>query len=172
MPQTPYQELKGGYVKGGGFAVPNAVPLGSGVERLDAPTVCEYLRQRACLLVDVRDADRGVGCIEGALHVPAVDPAMPFYARVPELVRQWAGQPLVVFMCQYSAHRAPQCATWYRQQNNPRQRVAILVDGFRGWESFGLPVTRGEDPAHGADEDFSVFRLAMEFTRANLWGAR
>eukprot|EP00971_Amphidinium_carterae_P113351 2245635-Amphidinium_carterae.1 len=31
-------------------------------------------------------------------------------------MRQWADQPLVVFTCQYCAHRAPQCANWYKEK--------------------------------------------------------
>merc|ERR1719362_2116580 len=74
--------------------------------------------------------------------------------KVPKLVQKWADQSLVVFTCQYSAHRAPQCANWYRQKANPRQRVAILSGGFRGWEALGLPVQSlaAPDAAHAADE--------------------
>merc|ERR1712066_1197979 len=73
---------------------------------------------------------------------------------VPSLVQEWADQGLVVFTCQYSAHRAPQCANWYRQQAHPQQRVGILCGGFRGWEAMGLPVqdaTMGEMEQRGAD---------------------
>merc|ERR1712232_285529 len=78
------------------------------------------------------------GTIEGAVHVLAID-AVPFALRIQEYVRQWKEQPLVIFHCQYSAHRAPQCANWYREQAPEYQRVAIMDGGFRGWESRGLP---------------------------------
>merc|ERR1712007_178241 len=45
--------------------------------------------------------------------------------------------------CQYSAHHAPQCANWYRERASPKQRVAIMSMGFRGWEGLGLPVQDG-----------------------------
>eukprot|EP00971_Amphidinium_carterae_P020489 403387-Amphidinium_carterae.1 len=74
--------------------------------------------------------------IEGSLHVPATEGRVPFAARIPELLEshtpwpcmcvcllvctvvqareQGGDRELVVFTCQYSAHRAPQCANWYR----------------------------------------------------------
>jgi len=120
--------------------LPNTVPLAAGVERLEPEMVFNLLKNASCVLVDVRGEDRAAGLIEGAVHVPAIDAAAPFASRVPDLVRRWKSQSLVVFTCQYSAHRAPQCANWYREQADPRQRVAILSGGFRGWEGSGLPV--------------------------------
>merc|ERR1712176_422992 len=108
-------------------------------EHLDAEIVQGFMQSRQCLLVDLRGEDRASGLIDGAIHEPAID-TVPFPTKVPKLVQQWSDQSLVIFTCQYSAHRAPQCANWYRQKANPQQRVAVLTGGFRGWEAVGLPV--------------------------------
>jgi len=92
-----------------------------------------------CLLVDVRGEDRCTGIIEGAVDEPALD-AIPFPVKVPGLVKRWADQLFIIFLCQHSAHRAPQCANWYRIHAPMRQRVGILSGGFRAWELIGLPV--------------------------------
>jgi len=127
-----------------------------GVEHLDPEVVHDLLRSRCCLLVDLRGEDRSSGQIDGAVHEPAID-SVPFFTRAPGLARRWANEGLVVFTCQYSAHRAPQCANWYRAQADARQRVAILVGGFRGWEARGLPV---QSPASAGDaraaDDFAM----------------
>jgi len=94
---------------------------------------------RKCMLVDVRGEDRAAGLIDGAVYEPAID-TVPFTSKVPDLVNRWRGESLVIFTCQYSAHRAPQCANWYREKADPQQRVAVLTGGFRGWEAQGLPV--------------------------------
>jgi len=120
---------------------PNRVPTIAGIEHLDPLTVFSLLQEKKCLVIDLRGEDRAAGLIDGALHVPAIA-TVPFLTRVPELVRKWADQNLVVFTCQYSAHRAPQCANWYRAQASLAQGVGILSGGFRGWESVGLPVTQ------------------------------
>merc|ERR1712060_372849 len=91
--------------------------------------VHDLLRERQCMVIDLRGEDRAAGLIEGAIHVPAID-TVPFLTRVPKLVGEWADEKLIVFTCQYSAHRAPQCANWYREQASPTQRVAILSGGF------------------------------------------
>ncbi|CAE7939213.1 unnamed protein product, partial [Symbiodinium sp. KB8] len=102
-----------------------------------------------CCLVDVREADRASGYIQGAVHEPTSFQA-PLLNRVPELVKKFGNEKLVIFHCQYSMHRGPQCANWYRQQAPPMQRVAVLEGGFRGWERERLPVVY-EQPmdAHG-----------------------
>jgi len=64
------------------------------------------------------------------------------------LAKLWRHQPLIIFHCQYSAHRAPQCANWYREQAVQSQRVAIMDGGFRGWEATGLPVQGGGDQTY------------------------
>jgi len=133
--------------------LPNTVPTIENVENIDPQKVHDLLQAKGCLLIDLRGEDRAAGLIDGAVHEPAID-AVPFPTKVPNLVQRWADQSLVVFTCQYSAHRAPQCANWYRQKANPRQRVAILSGGFRGWEALGLPVQSlaAPDAAHAADE--------------------
>jgi len=121
------------------ISIPSAVPTVEDVENIDPAAVHDLLQKRKCLLVDVRGDDRACGVIEGAVHEPAIG-STPFPSRVPSLVQSWADQSLVVFTCQYSAHRAPQCANWYRQVASPKQRVGILRGGFRQWEAMGLPV--------------------------------
>jgi len=141
--------------------LPNTVPTNHGVERLEPEAVWKHLKTGTCVVVDVRDRDRSSGLIEGAVHVPVVGP-VPFPARVPELLWQWREQSLVVFTCQYSCHRAPQCANWYRElseQTNPGQRVAILVGGFRGWEGSGFPVQR---VASGSEDELAADAYAVE----------
>lgn len=119
--------------------VQNAVPTVAGVEHLDAEVVQELIHMRKCVLVDVRGEDRASGLIDGAQFEPAID-TVPFTTKVPDLVNRWRSETLVIFTCQYSAHRAPQCANWYRAKADPQQRVGILTGGFRGWEAQGLPV--------------------------------
>merc|ERR1719491_974850 len=138
-PQPSYQTSSSSKFQ----VLPHTVPLAAGVDRLDPVIVQQLVRSGQCILVDVRGEDRSAGTIEGSVHVPAID-AVPFASKIPDLVRQWANQPLVIFHCQYSAHRAPQCANWYREQAPEHQRVAILDGGFRGWESLGLPVQQGK----------------------------
>jgi rhodanese-related sulfurtransferase len=125
--------------------VPNTVPLAAGVERLDPTVVQDLLRNNRCVLVDVRGDDRASGTIQGSVHIKAVD-TVPFESKIPGMVQSFSSQPLVIFHCQYSAHRAPSCANWYREHAAPNQRVAIMDGGFRGWESTGLPVHQGSAP--------------------------
>jgi len=123
-------------------------PEAAGVDRVEPEVVHELLSNGLCVLVDVRDDDRVAGLIDGSVHVPAIA-EIPFPERVPELVKQLNGARSVIFTCQYSRHRAPQCAGWYREQADPAQHVGILTGGFRGWEAKGLPVV---DPAATAKE--------------------
>jgi len=143
---------------------PNQVTLVEGVDRIDPLMVHSLLQEQMCLLVDVRGDDRVSGLIEAAVHVPAIH-KVPFLSRVPELVREWADEPLVVFTCQYSAHRAPQCANWYRQQASPSQQVAILSGGFRGWESCKLPVQALSSAAVGQTADGEALQLGSQIIK-------
>lgn len=145
--------------------VPNTVPLTPGVERLDPTIVQELLRSGSCVLVDVRGDDRACGTIEGAINVKAID-TVPFNARVPELARSWKHHPLIIFHCQYSAHRAPQCANWYREQAAQGQRVAIMDGGFRGWEATGLPVQGGSGNAYNLLQGAQTHTHAPQTTQA------
>lgn len=142
---------------------PHVVPTIENVENIDPKTVHELLKRRKCLLVDLRGEDRKAGLIDGSIHEPAID-SVPFATKIPKLVQKWSDQSLVVFTCQYSAHRAPQCANWYREATHPRQRVGILAGGFRGWEALGLPVQQQAtgDESQAADE--VAVRLGAEFT--------
>jgi len=155
----PQATSAGGYVPP---HLPNTVPTIENVENIDPKTVHELLQSRSCLLVDLRGEDRAAGLIDGAVHEPAID-TVPFPTKVPKLVQQWADQSLVVFTCQYSAHRAPQCANWYRQKANPGQRVAILSGGFRGWEAMGLPVRSLASAEQGQAADEAAKTLGAKF---------
>jgi len=133
--------------------LPNTVQCVEGVDKLDPFVVHELLENGSCTLVDVRGDDRSAGIVEGALHFPAVG-EVPFAEKVPELIEKCRNQPLVVFMCQYSCHRAPWCANEYRARTDPNQKVAISLGGFRGWEGNQLPVLRHLptcDDGKGAD---------------------
>jgi len=144
-----------------GLVGPNfEVPLQKGVEKLLPGEVCELLHKGQCCLIDVRGDDRASGYIQGAVHEPTSFQA-PLLNRVPELVEKFGNEKLVIFHCQYSLHRGPQCANWYRQQAPPTQRVAVLEGGFRGWEGQRLPVVR-EKPidAHGQAKA-DVYALSM-----------
>lgn len=143
------------------------MPTAAGVERLEPETVYQHLKNGTCVLVDLRDKDRSAGLIEGAVHVPAVD-AVPFQSRLPDLVRQWRHFGLVVFTCQYSAHRGPTCANSYREQAHTSQRVAILSGGFRGWEGKGLPVQHAASGAKGLAADNYAVMQGMKFAAQHI----
>mmetsp|Transcript_8399 Transcript_8399/g.19771 ORF Transcript_8399/g.19771 Transcript_8399/m.19771 type:complete len:619 (-) Transcript_8399:30-1886(-) len=144
---------------------PNRVPTVDGVEHLEPKVVHNLLKSKSCLLVDLRSEDRSAGLIDGAVNVPAIAPVAPFYSRIDELVREWADQRLVVFTCQYSAHRAPQCANWYRAKAAPSQGVAILSGGFRGWEAEGLPVSSAAVGNAAQAADRLAISLGTHFTQ-------
>eukprot|EP00435_Cladocopium_sp_Y103_P022699 s2476_g5.t1 len=46
----------------------------------------------------------------------------------------------MAFFCQYSAHRAPSVANFYRKSCPSKQRVMVVEGGFRGWEAHHLPI--------------------------------
>lgn len=145
--------------------LPNTVPTIGGVEHLDPEMINHLLRGQQCVLVDLRGEDRASGLIDGAVHVPAID-KVPFLSKVPELVQRWSNEPLVVFTCQYSAHRAPQCANWYREKADKRQRVGILAGGFRGWEARGLPVvSAASNNEQGAAADEFAMQQGVHFVQ-------
>lgn len=122
------------------------VPLSDGVEALKPQIVYTLLANASCVLVDVRDADRSAGLIQGAVHAPAVSMRDPFPAKVPELVSRFQREGLVIFFCQFSLHRAPTCANLYRLQAGLHQRVAVVEGGFRSWKAAGLPVSMEGTP--------------------------
>jgi len=122
--------------------LPNVVQTVKDVEHIDPGEVQGLMEQRECVLVDVRGEDRASGIIAGSIHEPAFnsDGSVSFLTKVSELVEKWKDKPLIVFTCQYSVHRAPQCANWYREKAPLHQRVAVMSMGFRGWEGLGFPV--------------------------------
>jgi len=124
--------------------LPQTVPLIDGIERMEPHEAYRWLRRcgggRGCVLIDNRDKDRASGIIDPSLHVAALDMTGSFWSKLPALIQQLADQELVIFTCQYSAHRGPTCANAYREKANRRQRVALLEGGFRAWEGNGLPV--------------------------------
>jgi len=142
--------------------LPGTVETIPGVEHLEPQIVFELLQCRACILVDLRGEDRSSGLILDAVHEPAID-KIPFKTKVPDLVRKWAREPLVIFTCQYSAHRAPQCANWYREVADKQQRVAILSGGFRGWEAKGLPVKACRSLCESKVADNYALKKGMQF---------
>lgn len=151
------------------YVVPDlqaAVAPVEGVEILSAVELYEHLRNGTCILIDVRGDDRAAGMIAGSLHAPAIDEESGtfFISKVADYVQQWADESLVVFTCQYSAHRAPTCANKYREAASSQQRVAILSGGFRAWEGTGLPVMGqavSETEAKAAD-DYAM-KVGLEF---------
>lgn len=145
--------------------IPNTVPTDAGIEHLDPEDVFNLVRNKLCLLVDVRGEDRRAGLIDGAVHEPAIADES-FLQRASRLAKQWSEEPLVVFTCQYSAHRAPQCANWYRPHADARQRVAILEGGFRGWEARGLPVMRSTGELESKKADAYALEVGIRFAEA------
>lgn len=117
---------------------PNTMLTKPGVEHLEPQTICKAMQEGMCVLVDLRGEDRSADMVEGAVHTSAVDRDVSFVSKVPDLLKLLAAKPLVVFTCQYSAHRAPQCANWYRGEAKPSQRVAILSGSFQGLEANRL----------------------------------
>mmetsp|Transcript_4143 Transcript_4143/g.8867 ORF Transcript_4143/g.8867 Transcript_4143/m.8867 type:complete len:349 (-) Transcript_4143:105-1151(-) len=144
-----------------GLVGPNLeVPLQKGVEKLSAEEVHKLLEAGLCLLIDVRGDDRASGHIEGAVH----EPTSTFFNRVPELVEKFSKEKLVIFHCQYSWHRGPQCANWYREQAPTSQRVGVLEGGFRGWERQRLPVVyeQAMDAIGQANADNYALSMGMQ----------
>lgn len=150
--------------------IPNTVPTVEGIERLHPLDVYHLIRGRGCLLVDLRDQDRSAGLIELSFNEPAYSLACPpFTSRLPRLVQQWADRELVIFTCQYSAHRAPSCANWYREATSPYQRVAIMEGGFRKWESSGLPVLNAtSDHEESRRADAHALEVGNRFIAADV----
>jgi len=146
-------------------ACPNRVPTIAGIDHVDPTTVQRLMQENKCILIDLRGEDRAAGLIDGSMHVPAID-TVPFLTRVPELVRRWADEKFIIFTCQYSAHRAPQCANWYRQKANPAQAVGILSGGFRGWESVGLPVKALASGSEARAADQKALQLGGQFVQS------
>jgi len=148
----------------------NAVPTIKDVEHLDPVEVQELMECKRCVLVDVRGEDRAAGIIEGSVHEPAIDSEgfVSFPTKVSELVQKWKDESLIIFTCQYSAHRAPQCANWYREKAPPQQRVAIMSMGFRGWEGLGFPVQEAAPITLARTTDTVAQQLGRKFVTGCL----
>merc|ERR1719265_265481 len=144
--------------------VPNTVPLAHGVERIYPKDVHRMLRAKECVLVDLRGKDRSAGSIPGSFHCPAVDGTILFQSKIPGLKERFRDKNLVVFTCMYSAHRGPQCANWYKEQADPKQRVAIMSGGFRGWEGNGLPVENASSGDKDAADAYAL-QQGLQFTQ-------
>ena len=124
------------------------------IDQLDPADVYIKLKEGSCVLVDVRGEDCALASIDGSLHIPACGKDN-FFSRINTLVEEWAGKAVVVFMCEYSVHRAPHCANWYRAKADADQQVAILTGGFRGWVACGLPV-HAMNPEKQQDEPKAI----------------
>ena len=91
------------------------------------------------VVVDLRGQDRATGSIEGTINVPALE----VLGKLKEFAGAWQEKPIVAFFCQYSAHRAPTVANYYRNAAPPQQKVLVMDGGFRGWEAMELPHHQG-----------------------------
>lgn len=103
------------------------------------------------VVVDLRSQDRATGSIEGTINVPAQE----VLAKLKEFAGSWQEKPIVGFFCQYSAHRAPTVANYYRNAAPPQQKVLVMDGGFRGWEAMQLPITKAEE----AEEKWNAYAL-------------
>lgn len=147
---------------------PDGVPLLDGVETLSPELIHELLKTRTCRLIDMRGSDRAAGIIDGAEHVPAISSHDGFPARLPELIKRWKHDRLLVFFCQFCKHRAPFCANLFREQTNAAgntmQRVAVMDGGFRAWQRAGLPVRNEAAGSEQARMDALAFREGLLMT--------
>ena len=118
------------------------------------------------------------------MPTPLISHVMPPVVRMPvirvapavRVVPSVKVVKFVVFTCQYSAHRAPQCANWYREHAPAWQKVGILSGGFRGWEASGLPVARaitgkGEHPDAKA-LNAKALQVGQQFARTAVQNPR
>ena len=110
------------------------------------------------MVVDLRGEDRAAGTIAGALLIPALD----FLKDMEKWCAEFKGTPMVVFFCQYSAHRAPTVANHYKKICPPTQRVVVMEGGFRGWEAQKLPVQNQSPQLSQAAYDNIALRMGSE----------
>jgi rhodanese-related sulfurtransferase len=133
----------------------NTVPPAPGVEYIEPHAAQQCLQTGSCVVIDCRDNDRDSGYIPQAQHIPS----MSFMPQAGALAARTAGVPMVVFHCQYSAHRAPSLANFYKKNHAPpNQRVAIMRGGFRAWRCAGLSKTSGGMSHAHADAYAATFR--------------
>lgn len=86
-------------------------------------------------VVDVRDDDYNQGGhIKGAVNFPSAN----FTKTVTQLIEATGGADKVVFHCQFSQVRGPQCARYYEGKirgidSFKGQEVCVLTGGFNSW---------------------------------------
>ena len=114
------------------------------------------------VVVDLRGQDRATGSIEGTINVPAIE----VLGKLKDFAGAWQEKPIVAFFCQYSAHRAPTVANYYRNAAPPQQKVLVMDGGFRGWEAMELPITKVEE----ADEKWNAHALKEGAAVASMAG--
>ena len=107
------------------------------------------------MVVDLRGQDRETGTIEGTVSIPAMD-----------FLKDLAHTPIVAFFCQYSAHRAPSVANFYRKSCPSKQRVLVMEGGFRGWEAQRLPIQAGQSSLPAAALDSLALKIGAEVVAA------
>jgi len=118
------------------------VPRDAGVEGMHPVEFKAFWEenQQNMVVVDLRGQDRASGHIRGTVNVPAMD----LLKEIQTYTEKFRHQPIVAFFCQYSAHRAPTVANFFRKSCPSKQRVIVLEGGFRGWEANDLPVQQME----------------------------
>ena len=114
------------------------------------------------VVVDLRGQDRESGTIKGTVSAPALE----FMKDIPRWCERFQNKPMVVFFCQYSAHRAPSVANYYRQSCPAKQRVLIIEGGFRAWEAQKLPVEAGKSSLPAAALDNLALKIGAELVAA------
>ena len=114
------------------------------------------------MVVDLRGQDRETGTIEGTVSIPAMD----FLKDLARWSKEFQATPIVAFFCQYSAHRAPSVANFYRQSCPSKQRVLVMEGGFRGWEAQRLPIQAGKSSLPAAALDSLALKIGAEVVAA------
>ncbi|CAJ1400024.1 unnamed protein product [Effrenium voratum] len=121
--------------------MPKRVLTTPSVELMDPPTAKQYMDKDpdGTIVIDLRENDDDV--IHGACSVSVKE----VMGRLHYFLRAFANKRLVVFMCEFGAQMSPNCANFWKSVAG-QQRVGVVVDGFRGWEAFQLPVRRKVAP--------------------------
>lgn len=139
------------------------VPKDAGVEGMhpiDFKAFWEQ-NQQNMIVVDLRGEDRASGVIAGTVHVPAMD----LLKQIGTYVEKFRDQPIVAFFCQYSAHRAPTVANFFRKSCPSKQRVMVLEGGFRGWEAHDLPIQQMETTVSQAECDQLALKIGQNVSK-------
>ena len=115
-------------------------------------------KQQNIVVIDLRGEDRAAGTIAGARPIPDLE----FLKDMEAWCAEFKGKPMVAFLCQYSAHRAPTVANHYRKTCPPTQRVVVMEGGFRGWEAHKLPVANQSPQLSQAAYDNIALKMGGE----------